>query len=207
MNNSFIIIIVLVIALAAIGLSIKVLLDFLKLKKDIEQQQYDTEDSINGIRKALATAQREADVSESLKAIDERLNKLERTSRIAAVREGDSNSQPSHDLPPRNVNKQPKDGFFGSPKGDADTALFNDQYDELRDECFFSVHFLSTTEGEYAPIDLMRLKSLPSIEGVVRYTGCPLKEARGFQLVSKGQVKKQSSYWVVTAPAELQMLK
>jgi hypothetical protein len=53
----------------------------------------------------------------------------------------------------------------------------------------------------------MRLKSLPSIEGVVRYEGCPLKEARGFQLISKGIVKKQSNYWVVTSPAELQMIK
>ena len=207
MNSPVVIIIILIIALAAIALSVKLLLDFKNLKNETEKQLYDIEDSISGLRKALAAAQREADVSDSLKKLDERLGKLERSARIAASTVSAANGPQPRGMAPKPVNKQPKDGFFGSPKGDADTALFNDQYDELRDECFFAVHFNSPDEGEFAPIDLMRLKSLPAIEGVVRYTGCPLKEARGFQLVSKGLVKKQSNYWVVTAPAELQMLK
>ena len=172
----------------------------------MQKNIYDIEDSLSGIRKALASAQREADVSENLKAIEARLDKLERPARIAASVANSGNS-PQHPMTPRTATKQLKDGFFGSPKGDAETALFNDQYDELRDECFFTVHYISPTEGEFAPIDLMRLKSLPSIEGVVRYEGCPLKEARGFQLIRKGIVRKQSNYWVVTSPAELQMQK
>ena len=207
MNSPEFIAIVLIIAATALALSIKILLDVQRLKKEVEKNVYDTEDSLRAIRKALDSAQREADVSEQLKAIVARLDKLERPARIAASVAGSGNSPQQAPMPSRPATKQLKDGFFGSPKGDAETALFNDQYDELRDECFFTVHYNSPTEGEFAPIDLMRLKSLPSIEGVVRYEGCPLKEARGFQLISKGIVKKQSNYWVVTSPAELQMIK
>ena len=193
MNSPEFIAIVLIIAATALALSVKILLDVQRLKKEVEKNVYDTEDSLRA--------------SEQLKAIGARLDKLERPARIAASVAGSGNSPQQAPMPSRPATKQLKDGFFGSPKGDAETALFNDQYDELRDECFFTVHYNSPTEGEFAPIDLMRLKSLPSIEGVVRYEGCPLKEARGFQLISKGIVKKQSNYWVVTSPAELQMIK
>jgi len=101
----------------------------------------------------------------------------------------------------------PRDGFFGAPKGDAETYLFNNQYDELRDECFFRVHYAGADEAEFQPIDLVRLKSLPSIEGVIRYQGCPLREAAGFKLIKEGRAKRHHDYWIVEEPAQLETLK
>ena len=196
-------IIILIIALIALFLSIRGFITVQKLKKEAESQNEDTADTIRSLRKMVVDLQLQSDTSDHLKAIEERLNRLERPARIAASVAAASPQHPT----PVIQHPTPKDGYFGAPKGDAEAALFNDQYDELRDECFFSVHYLSNTEAEFEPIDLMRLKSLPAIEGVIRYDGCPLKEARGFQLKSKGKVKKQSNYWVVTARAELQMQK
>jgi len=205
MNDPVFISIILIIALTGLFLSIKSFIDLQKFKKETEHLTEETDDTIRALRKTVVDLQREADASETLKELKARIDKLERPMRIAASVSA-NNASPS--FAPKPVTpKIPKDGFFGAPKGDAEAALFNDQYDELRDECFFSVHYLSTTEAEFEPIDLMRLKSLPAIEGVIRYDGCPLKEARGFQLKSKGQVKKQNNYWVVTARAELQMQK
>ena len=205
MNDPAIITIIFIIAFTALLLSIKTFIDLQKLKKETEKQSEDTADDIQALRKKVVSIQTDFDSTDKIKVIEERLNKLERPMRIAASVSGDNSS---FSFAPKPVTpKIPKDGYFGAPKGDAESALFNDQYDELRDECFFSVHYLSTTEAEFEPIDLMRLKSLPAIEGVIRYDGCPLKEARGFQLKSKGKVKKQNNYWVVTARAELQMQK
>ncbi|MBP5569951.1 MAG: hypothetical protein J6X46_02850 [Prevotella sp.] len=205
MNDPVFISIVLIIAMTGLFLSIKAFLSIQKVKKEAELNKEDTDDTIRTLRKMVVELQRETNVSETVNDLKTRIDRLERPMRIAASVSADN---PGHSFAPKPVTpKIPKDGFFGAPKGDAEAALFNDQYDELRDECFFSVHYLSTTEAEFEPIDLMRLKSLPAIEGVIRYDGCPLKEARGFQLKSKGQVKKQNNYWVVTARAELQMQK
>lgn len=205
MNDPVFISIILIIALTGLFLSIKAFIDLQKFKKEAERMNEETDDTIRALRKTVVDLQREADTSETLKELKARIDKLERPLRIAASVSADNAGT---SFAPKPITpKIPKDGFFGAPKGDAEAALFNDQYDELRDECFFSVHYLSTTEAEFEPIDLMRLKSLPAIEGVIRYDGCPLKEARGFQLKSKGQVKKQNNYWVVTARAELQMQK
>ena len=205
MNDPVFITIILIIAATGLFLAIKSFIDLQKFKKETERMNEETDDTIRALRKTVVDLQREADASETLKELKARIDKLERPMRIAASVSADN---PGHSFAPKPVTpKIPKDGFFGAPKGDSEAALFNDQYDELRDECFFSVHYLSTTEAEFEPIDLMRLKSLPAIEGVIRYDGCPLKEARGFQLKSKGQVKKQNNYWVVTARAELQMQK
>ena len=205
MNDPAIITIIFIIAFTALLLSIKTFIDLQKLKKETEKQSEETADDIQALRKKVVSIQTDCDSTDKIKVIEERLNKLERPMRIAASVSGDNSS---FSFAPKPVTpKIPKDGYFGAPKGDAESALFNDQYDELRDECFFSVHYLSTTEAEFEPIDLMRLKSLPAIEGVIRYDGCPLKEARGFQLKSKGKVKKQNNYWVVIARAELQMQK
>lgn len=199
---SVIALIVAAIALIAAGYALAAVR---KMKENIEERVGENEANIHAIRKMVVGIQRECDPTERLKAINERLDKLERPMRIAASVSG---GNAGHTYAPKPATpKIPKDGFFGAPKGDAEAALFNDQYDELRDECFFSVHYLSATEAEFEPIDLMRLKSLPAIEGVIRYDGCPLKEARGFQLKRKGKVRKQSNYWVVTARAELQMQK
>ena len=205
MNDPVFISIILIIAMTGLFLSIKAFLSIQKVKKEAELNKEDTDDTIRTLRKMVVELQRETNVSETVNDLKTRIDRLERPMRIAASVSADN---PGHSFAPKPVTpKIPKDGFFGAPKGDAEAALFNDQYDELRDECFFSVHYLSTTEAEFEPIDLMRLKSLPAIEGVIRYDGCPLKEARGFQLISKGKVKKQSNYWVVTSPAELQMIK
>ena len=205
MNDPVFISIILIIAMTGLFLSIKAFLSIQKVKKEAELNKEDTDDTIRTLRKMVVELQRETHVSETVNDLKTRIDRLERPMRIAASVSADN---PGHSFAPKPVTpKIPKDGFFGAPKGDAEAALFNDQYDELRDECFFSVHYLSTTEAEFEPIDLMRLKSLPAIEGVIRYDGCPLKEARGFQLKSKGQVKKQNNYWVVTARAELQMQK
>lgn len=205
MNDPVFISIILIIAMTGLFLSIKAFLSIQKVKKEAELNKEDTDDTIRTLRKMVVELQRETNVSETVNDLKTRIDRLERPMRIAASVSADN---PGHSFAPKPVTpKIPKDGFFGAPKGDAEAALFNDQYDELRDECFFSVHYLSTTEAEFEPIDLMRLKSLPAIEGVIRYDGCPLKEARGFQLKSKGQVKKQNNYWVVTARAELQMQK
>ena len=205
MNDPVFISSVLIIAMTGLFLSIKAFLSIQKVKKEAELNKEDTDDTIRTLRKMVVELQRETNVSETVNDLKTRIDRLERPMRIAASVSADN---PGHSFAPKPVTpKIPKDGFFGAPKGDAEAALFNDQYDELRDECFFSVHYLSTTEAEFEPIDLMRLKSLPAIEGVIRYDGCPLKEARGFQLKSKGQVKKQNNYWVVTARAELQMQK
>ena len=205
MNDPVFISIILIIALTGLFLSIKSFIDLQKFKKETERLNEETDETFRALRKTVVDLQREADNSDALKDIKARIDKLERPMRIAASVSG-NNASPAF-APKPVAPKIPKDGFFGAPKGDAEAALFNDQYDELRDECFFSVHYLSTTEAEFEPIDLMRLKSLPAIEGVIRYDGCPLKEARGFQLKSKGKVKKQNNYWVVTARAELQMQK
>ena len=205
MNDPVFISIILIIAATGLFLSIKSFIDLQKFKKETERMNEETDDTIRALRKTVVDLQREADASETLKELKARIDKLERPMRIAASVSADNSG---HSFAPKPVTpKIPKDGFFGAPKGDSEAALFNDQYDELRDECFFSVHYLSTTEAEFEPIDLMRLKSLPAIEGVIRYDGCPLKEARGFQLKNKGKVKKQNNYWVVTARAELQMQK
>ena len=64
MNSPEFIAIVLIIAATALALSVKILLDVQRLKKEVEKNVYDTEDSLRAIRKALDSAQREADVSE-----------------------------------------------------------------------------------------------------------------------------------------------
>lgn len=172
-----------------------------KARKELEERLEGVEKELSTLRKTLKELKQESDnvaLANAHRLHEEELERQRREQRRqeAAAAAAVSKPKPQH-----------KDAFFGTPKGDAEMALFNDLYEELRDECFFSVQFTDTDKAEYEPIDLMRLKSLPALEGVVRYDGCTLNEARTFQLKSKGTVQRQNNYWVVISPAELQLMK
>jgi len=198
-------IISLIIAACAAGYAYHVGQALNDFKHRLDDHHDDQASTLRHLAKEMEQLKKSADDSDD---IEDKIERIVKRQIIENTPSAPSSASDKTSSSMFNVQSAPSpDGFFGAPKGDAEALLFNNQYDEMRDECFFRVHYISPDEAEFQPIDLARLKSLPSIVGIIRYQGCPLREANGFQLISKGIAKRQNNYWIVESPIQLQTIK
>lgn len=103
--------------------------------------------------------------------------------------------------PEMNV-KETKEGYFGMLIGN---SYFNECMVSKNDNALFKA-WVGDTEGEYTVLKLDAIRSVDGIENAVCMEGVPIKEAKNFQVIEKGKVKKNSKgNWSIVSPTKIKL--